>query len=204
MDRYELWCSLHGFEMPPHLRLPPSARAGWGGPSGGDPLRDWVRVRIARRCLRRRINPTEFMNLVRDDYVDSKYPPPIEHYLNQIDVRSRDMPAGTLAKARASLRSFRLRLRVQLFYLTGRTADHDVNDLTMALDDHELSSQPFLMFCFARIYSIPHVSERVAPMALIEYACKKHAFDEIFGDHIPAPLRWAGEALYDLVDREGD
>jgi hypothetical protein len=144
------------------------------------------------------------MDLVAGDYGDSRYPPPIEHYLNQIDVRSRDMPARTLKNTRASLRSFRHRLAVLLVCLTGRTTDHDVDDFAMALADHEFSSQPFLVFCFTRIHSIPHFSERVAPLALIEYACKKDPFDEIFGDHIPAPLRWAGEALYDLVDREGD
>jgi hypothetical protein len=204
MGRYERQCGMHGFEMPPHLRSAPGAEVGWGGETKAEPRRDWLWVRIARRCLRRRADPTRYMDLVGEDFGDSRYPPPPDHYLDRIDARCPVVRDRALASVRASLRSDLTSLPVMLFYHSGRTTDHDADDLAMALDHVNFSSEHVFVFCLSRRHAIHRLAARRAPQALIQYACSKDAYDEVYGAAIPAPLRAAGEALYDHVDREGD
>jgi hypothetical protein len=204
MARYEIWCALHRFDMPTHLKRPPNPQVDWGGARKEDPLRQWVWVRIARRCLRRRIHPIRFRNLVGGDLGDSKYPPPIEHDLRQIDVRCPEMQGAALKSTDLEWRIYGRQLKVRLCCLTGRLDDYNGDELAMVFDQSELSSVPLFVYCIAREYSIHRLTNRLAPLALIQYACLKDTFDAILGDYIPSPLRWAGEALYDFVDREGD
>jgi hypothetical protein len=208
MHRYEMWCGLHGFEMPSHLRRAPSGKVGWGGHTKAEPRHDWLWVKIARRCLRRRTNPNQYMDLVTRDFSESRYPPPTDYYLDQIDLRCRGMPEQFLASASRTLQSNIRRLSCERTYVTffpGHETVSDVDELGMALNSYYFSDHPLFVFCLAREYRLDQLAKRHAPLALIQYSYARDAYNEVYDDFIiPRSLRWAGNALYNYVDAQGD
>jgi hypothetical protein len=204
MRRYEITCGMFAFEMPSHLRRPPSARPGWGGVARDLPHRDWIWVKIARRCLIRRVHPMELMVAVGSDFGDTHYPPPLEHYLDQIDFRGDELLARRFGSLRIDTDDSHLNLLLELKMETGRMGGSNPEDIALALTSVAFRDKSVFVFSLAWLYSIDHLRLRVAPRAAMQYACSKEAFDAVYGDLIPPPLKRVGEALCDFVDREGD
>ncbi len=199
MLRHEIFCGMHNFEMPSSLREPRGPKLGWSGEIEADPAcRDWVWAKIARRCLRRRISPVGFLDEVGMDFSDTDYPPPIDHYLDQIEVRSPGLRTRELASVRFKARAHRLNFQVSLFC---QLYEGGVDG---ALWDCLDVSGTLPVYCHAFDHGCYQLAFRLAPKALVQYCCAKASYDEVYGGLIPAPLRWVGDALYELVDREGD
>lgn len=203
MARYERQYSLRGAKMPSHLRRPPSDKIGWGGRANDSALRDWIWVRIARRCLRRRFDPAEFIDLIAWESFESRYPPPLESYLEQIDARQDEMRARMLERVKSSTRSSKQMLDMRYNYWSELTEfEEDAHEY--ALEDSSIDPDKVYVYCHAWKFRFRAIAAPLAPVALIKYACAKEAYDLGYGKLIPEPFATAGAALYQLVDLDGD
>src|SRR5262249_14453467 len=79
MQDYQLWCTAHGMRLPPHLARMPRQLKGWDGQDDAHrtPLNS-IWTRIARACLRQRVDPFLVLHIKAGQCSKPGYPPPPE------------------------------------------------------------------------------------------------------------------------------
>jgi len=145
-----------------------------------------------------------FIDLIEDDFAQTAYPAPVDHYLDQIDVRCQEMRAVANHQTALAWRSFYRCLEAQWICLRDFSTGFEYAHLGTALAPLDPASGALFPYLIAWEYSMLSTTTLLAPQALLQYVSSKESYDAILGEVIPAPLRWVGEALYDFVDREGD
>jgi hypothetical protein len=204
--RYSIWCTLHNFRMPSHLTRPPTSVTRWDGTVDHDPeMRRWIWAQITRRCLRRRVDPFDLVDDGDAKFCDSAQPPPPEHLLTLLDIRAEDLIRQKHEDIRISFSIYINLVEAEIGCMQsldeGMTPEEMIRD---ALMNYQLEPAPLFRCGWAWRLGLRDLAERYARLALYQYGRGRDAYDLVYGDLVPSPLRGPVEALYAMIDRDGD